>query len=230
MVGHLVIEIDQKAHENLKEMVDTIRQSDSPKSHTGTIVQKLITVTEYFNESYFLYPTRAIKVSEKTIKMIEKATQIGLGIQTTLLKRSFARFSEDELHHIANFAEVRMPVAVNGQYYLYIPVSEALLLEGEKLVAQIRSNDSRDEIIKVLTSLSNQSLAAIIDYNFVQVLREMGAKKFFIRLVQWASQIWLTMNGREVRKLASALTPEQLHRYAEIIEERVQRQSRPEFI
>jgi hypothetical protein len=215
------VSVGEEAFNAIYKVVSVIRADPTKNKHTATVVENFGIAMRHFNQSYFIDSIKRLGVSESTIKAVEKATGMAESIQAKMLTRAFSRFSSEQLLHIANMAEQRAPVQIDGEYYLLVPLEQKSKQLSDKLIDQIRNEAPQADSVDTLTALSTEMLKSIIDFNFIVPLKEMDASVYFITIVRWASKLWLAMNAHEMRKLGNALTPEQLQIYADIIEEEV---------
>ncbi len=218
---YIRISVTEQSFSNTNEVIQAIRSRVAGRDLTDLAVEKLTTVAKELNQSYFIEPTKRLGAKAATIRSVERAVNIAIGIEKKLLGQIFPRLSEENLQHIANMLELRMPHQDERGYYLVVPITNQLAELADTTIRKIRSNGKRQDCIRSIVDLGNDSLYAIIDYYFMVPLKDMHAHYLVVKGVDWASKLWIKMHALEVKRLCRGLSTAQLQIYADIIEEQV---------
>ncbi len=214
----LKVVVEKRAYTSMKELVDTLRSDPVPGKHTNLIVTNMGITSLAFNESYFLQPLIELGAGEKVIKTVHKSLDASLSIQNKMIKKAFSNYGEKELLHISTIMEDRLPVFDGKDYYFQIPISSSLASSSDQLVEKLRENPEKGMFNDELVKYSSDGLKAILEYEMLQPLADMKAKFLVVKIVEWATKLWMKMNAFETKRIVSKMSSSQLTTYASLIE------------
>jgi len=214
----LKVIVTKQAYTSLNELVEVLRKDPVAGKHTDLIVTNMGVTSAAFNESYFLKPLIELDAGEKVIKAVQKSLDVSLSIQNKMIKKAFSNYSGKDLLDIANIMEARLPVVDGDDYYFQIPINSSLASTSDKLVEDLRKNPEKGAFNAELVKYSSEGLKAVLDYEMLQPLAEMKAKFLVVKIVGWATTMWMKMNAFETKRIVSKMSSTQLITYASLIE------------
>ncbi len=214
----LKIIVTKQAHTSLNELVEVLRKDPVAGKHTDLIVTNMGVTSTEFNESYFLKPLIELDAGEKVIKAVQKSLNASLSIQNKMIKKAFSNYSGKDLLAIAKIMETRLPVVDGDDYYFQIPINSSLANTSDQLVENLRKNPEKGTFNTELVEFSSEGLRAVLDYEMLQPLAEMKAKFLVVKVVEWATKLWMKMNAFETKRIVSKMSSTQLITYASLIE------------
>ncbi len=214
----LKVIVTKQAYTSLNELVKVLRKDPVAGKHTDLIVTNMGVTSAAFNESYFLKPLIELDAGEKVIKAVQKSLDVSLSIQNKMIKKAFSNYSGKDLLDIANIMEARLPVVDGDDYYFQIPINSSLASTSDQLVENLRKNPEKGAFNAELVKYSSEGLKAVLDYEILQPLAEMKAKFLVVKIVDWATKMWMKMNAFETKRIVSKMSSAQLVIYASLIE------------